>query len=148
MDWLRRVRWGNVGKLALLLAAGLLIATSGRGSRPPEQTGVRAKPPGRPPPDLAAPAHRESQREPKREPERRREAERSAPKRSEESAAAPGGTAAGAREAEPEGAAQPAPAPAQPAPAPAPPAEIVQPPPSPRAPAAPRSGEFTPDPAP
>jgi hypothetical protein len=141
MDWLRRVRWGNVGKLALLLAAGLLIATSGRGSRPPEQTGVRAKPPGRPPPDLAAPAHRESQREPKREPERRREAERSAPKRSEESAAAPGGTAAGAREAEPEGAALPAPAPA-------PPAEIVSPPRSPRAPAAPRSGEFTPDPAP
>src|ERR687896_738574 len=56
MGVLRRVRWRNVGKLALLLAAGVLVATSGSGSGPPEEPGPETRPPVRPPPEAPAPA--------------------------------------------------------------------------------------------
>jgi hypothetical protein len=37
--FLRRVRWGNVGCLAAVIAAGMLIATSGHGEVPEQPTG-------------------------------------------------------------------------------------------------------------
>jgi len=39
---LRRVRWGNVGRLAALLAAGVLIATAGRGCGDGVEPAVRS----------------------------------------------------------------------------------------------------------
>ena len=41
---LRRVRWGNVGRLVALLAAGALLATGGRGCRPENPAPVREEP--------------------------------------------------------------------------------------------------------
>jgi hypothetical protein len=43
---LRRVRWGNVGRLAALLAAGTLIATGGRGCRQEPSVPLREEEPG------------------------------------------------------------------------------------------------------
>jgi hypothetical protein len=52
--FLRRVRWGNVGCLAALLAAGVLVATGGRGFG---AVPAREVPPGAPPrPTLGQPA--------------------------------------------------------------------------------------------
>jgi hypothetical protein len=53
----RRVRWANVGRLAALLAAGLLLVTGGRGCRagsplpaPPDRLGTQRPSSERPPP--------------------------------------------------------------------------------------------------
>src|SRR5262245_33421672 len=45
---LRRVRWGNVGRLAALLAAGLAVASAGRGcgAGQPRPEAPRAEAPG------------------------------------------------------------------------------------------------------
>ncbi|MGH2745861.1 MAG: hypothetical protein ACRDLY_06405 [Thermoleophilaceae bacterium] len=149
---MRRVRWGNVGRLAALLAAGLLIATGGRGCRVPEGPELGPSGPAAPMPDAAGPDRLEPT--PKRKRARNGKARRPVRKRGP-TRAAERGKADGPEEAhgpeevtgwaeqpivEPKPKPQPQPRP-QPEP-PSVPAPLQPPPP------APRSGEFTPDPAP
>src|ERR671910_247753 len=125
-----RVRWGNVGRVLCLAAAGVLIAIG-----PPE-----GRPPPSPPPDGALPRLADVPRLLQPRPRERR--------------ALKGGASAG-REGPPEVSralrgqrtevpALPSPTPPSPPPDPA----VQSPPPERSAPAPPTSGEFTPDPAP
>jgi hypothetical protein len=125
------VRWGNVGKLVLVLAIGVLIATSGREEAVPRDPPV-SRPRTAPAPDDRPSIAKKARPQPverrkARKPRRRRPPERVEPD--------PMAT----ESAKPEAVYTPPP-PASPS--------VPQPvPPVPAVPPAPRTGEFTPDPA-